>query len=236
MPSSPIMPSLQPTGWNEAIGFFAPLSDVLFRIRWFGAAALVGMMRALRLRPEDLDTLFPWVLLSMVVNVLVWLALLVGLAGTLPKKTPVSSLVEISLTPNPLRPQMTSPAVPTLRRPDGMLPVRRESVPSTASPAARAVALNAYLKDWESRIMAQAQKRLFAGGHPVLPQGRVVVAVTIAPDGQLMQIEMRQGSKNIALVNAVDTIIREAAPFPALPAIWQSPPTPLRIVRTWGFE
>lgn len=236
MPSSPIMPSLQPIGWNEAIGFFAPLSGFLFRIRWFGAAALVSMMRALRLRPEDLDTLFPWVLLSVVINVLVWLVLLGGLAGTLPVKTPVSSLVEISLTPNPLRPQMTSPAVPAPRRPDGILPVRRESMPSTASPAARAVALNAYLKDWEGRIMALAQKQLFAGGHLVLPQGSVVVAVTIAPDGQLMQIEMRQGSKNIALVNAVDTIIREAAPFPALPAIWQSPPTPLRIVRTWSFE
>ena len=96
--------------------------------------------------------------------------------------------------------------------------------------------MNAYLKDWESRIMALAQKHLLAAGHLVLPQGRVVVAVTIAPDGQLMQIEMRQGSKNIVLVNAVDTIIREAAPFPALPAIWQSPPTPLRIVRTWSFE
>ena len=236
MPSSPIMPSLQPTGWNEAIGFFAPLSDVLLRIRWFGAAALVGMMRALRLRPEDLDTLFPWALLSVVINVLVWLVLLGGLAGTLPVKNPVSSLVEISLTPNPLRPRITSPVVPAPRRPDGMLPVRRESVPSAASPAARAVALNAYLKDWEGRIMALAQKHLLAAGHLVLPQGRVVVAVTIAPDGQLMQIEMRQGSKNIVLVNAVDTIIREAAPFPALPAIWQSPPTPLRIVRTWSFE
>ena len=221
---------------SSSIGFFAPLSGFLFRIRWFGAAALAGMMRVLRLRPEDLDTLFPWVLLSVVINVLVWLVLLGGLAGTLPVKTPVSSLVEISLTPNPLRPQITSPAVPASRSPDGILPVRRESVPSTASPAARAVALNAYLKDWEGRIMALAQKHLFAGGHPVLPQGRVVVAVTIAPDGQLMQIEMRQGSKNVALVNAVDTIIREAAPFPALPAIWQSPPTPLRIVRTWSFE
>jgi outer membrane biosynthesis protein TonB len=172
----------------------------------------------------------------MVINVLVWLVLLGGLAGTLPEKPPVSSLVEISLTPNPLRPRIASPAVPASRSPDGILPVRREGAPSTASPAARAVALNAYLKDWEGRIMALAQKHLFAGGHSVLPRGRVVVAVTIAPGGQLMQIEMRQGAKNVALVNAVDTIIREAAPFPALPAIWQSPPTPLRIVRTWSFE
>ncbi len=221
---------------SPSMGLIAPVLDVLFRVRWFGSAALVGIMRVLRLRPEDLDTLFPWVLLSMVINVLVWLALLGGLAGTLPEKTPVSSLVEVSLTPNLLRPQITSPAVPAPRSPDGILPVRRESVPSTASPAARAVALTAYLKDWEGRIMALARKHLFAGGHPVLPQGRVVVAVTIAPDGQLMEIEMRQGSKNVALVNAVDTIIREAAPFPALPAIWQYPPTPLRIVRTWSFE
>ncbi len=221
---------------SSSMELFAPVLDVLFRVRWFGSAALVGIMRVLRLRPEDLDTLFPWVLFSMVINVLVWLVLLGGLAGTLPEKPPVSSLVEISLTPNPLRPQITSPAVPAPRSPDGILPVRRESAPATASPAARAVALNAYLKDWEGRIMALAQKHLFAGGHPVLPRGRVVVAVTIAPDGQLMQIEMRQGSKNVALVSAVDTIIREAAPFPALPAIWQSPPTSLRIVRTWSFE
>ena len=236
MPSSPIMPSLRPIGWDEAIGFFAPLSDVLFRIRWFGAAAPAGMTRVLRLRPEDLDTLFPWVLLSVAINMLVWLLLLGGLEGLPPQKTPVSSLVEISLMPSLLHPRMTSPASPAPRRPDGDLPVSRERAPATVPAAARTIALNAYLKDWEGRIMALAQKNLFAGGHPVLPRGRVVVAVTIAPGGQLMQIEMWQGAKNVALVSAVDTIIREAAPFPALPAIWQSPPTPLRIVRTWSFE
>ena len=236
MPSSPIMPSLRPIGWDEAIGFFAPLSDVLFRIRWFGAAAPAGMTRVLRLRPEDLDTLFPWVLLSVAINMLVWLLLLGGLEMSLPPKTPVNSLVEISLMPNLLHPRMTSPARPAPRRPDGDLPISREHAPATAPAAARAIALNAYLKDWEGRIMALAQKRLLGGSHPAVPQGRVVVAVTIAPDGRLLAIEMQQGPRNAALVRAVDTIIRQAAPFPPLPAIWQSPPTPLRIVRTWSFE
>ncbi|MFA5733121.1 MAG: TonB family protein, partial [Acidithiobacillus sp.] len=212
------------------------VSSLLFLIRWFGAAVFFGMMRVLRLRTEDLDTLFPWALLSVVINMLVWLLLLGGLVGFLPQKAPVSSLVEISLMPNLLHPRFTSPAGPAPRRPDGDLPVSRERAPATVSSVARAVALNAYLKDWEGRIMALAEKRLLGGKHTAVPQGRVVVAVTIAPDGRLLAIEMQQGSRNAALVHAVDTIIRQAAPFPPLPAIWQSPPTPLRIVRTWSFE
>ncbi|MHB8250820.1 TonB family protein [Acidithiobacillus ferruginosus] len=225
-----------PSPPSPFIGAFTSVSALLFLIRWFGAAVFFGMMRVLRLRPEDLDTLFPWALLSVVINVLVWLLLLGGLVGFLPQKAPVSSLVEISLMPNLLHPRITFPAGPAPRRPDGDLPVSRERAPATVSSVARAVALNAYLKDWEGRIMALAEKRLLGGKHTTVPQGRVVVAVTIAPDGRLLAIEMQQGSRNAALVHAVDTIIRQAAPFPPLPAIWQSPPTPLRIVRTWSFE
>jgi len=225
-----------PSPPSPFIGAFTSVSGLLFLIRWFGAAVFFGMMRVLRLRTEDLDTLFPWALLSVVINVLVWLLLLGGLVGFLPQKAPVSSLVEISLMPNLLHPRFTSPAGPAPRRPDGDLPVSRERAPATVSSVARAVALNAYLKDWEGRIMALAEKRLLGGKHTAVPQGRVVVAVTIAPDGRLLAIEMQQGSRNAALVHAVDTIIRQAAPFPPLPAIWQSPPTPLRIVRTWSFE
>ena len=225
-----------PSPPSPFIGAFTSVSALLFLIRWFGAAVFFGMMRVLRLRTEDLDTLFPWALLSVVINVLVWLLLLGGLVGFLPQKAPVSSLVEISLMPNLLHPRITFPAGPAPRRPDGDLPVSRERAPATVSSVARAVALNAYLKDWEGRIMALAEKRLLGGKHTAVPQGRVVVAVTIAPDGRLLAIEMQQGSRNAALVHAVDTIIRQAAPFPPLPAIWQSPPTPLRIVRTWSFE
>ena len=225
-----------PSPPSPFIGAFTSVSALLFLIRWFGAAVFFGMMRVLRLRTEDLDTLFPWALLSVVINMLVWLLLLGGLVGFLPQKAPVSSLVEISLMPNLLHPRITFPAGPAPRRPDGDLPVSRERAPATVSSVARAVALNAYLKDWEGRIMALAEKRLLGGKHTTVPQGRVVVAVTIAPDGRLLAIEMQQGSRNAALVHAVDTIIRQAAPFPPLPAIWQSPPTPLRIVRTWSFE
>ena len=225
-----------PSPPSPFIGAFTSVSALLFLIRWFGAAVFFGMMRVLRLRTEDLDTLFPWALLSVVINMLVWLLLLGGLVGFLPQKAPVSSLVEISLMPNLLHPRFTSPAGPAPRRPDGDLPVSRERTPATVSSVARAVALNAYLKDWEGRILALAEKRLLGGSHPAVPQGRVVVAVTIAPDGRLLAIEMQQGPRNAALVHAVDAIIRQAAPFPPLPAIWQSPPTPLRIVRTWSFE
>ncbi len=84
--------------------------------------------------------------------------------------------------------------------------------------------------------MALAQKKLFGLDHRPLPQGKIVVAVTVAPNGHLLEIALLQGSRNVALVNAVDALIRAAAPFPALPPLWQSPPTPLRIVRTWSFE
>lgn len=215
---------------------FESAGSLWFRLRWYGSAALVSAVRVLRLRPEDLDTLFPWALCSIVINGVVWLLLLGSLPGMLPKKPAVDSLVEISLTPYPTRPRISAPAVPAPSSPKGAIPASPPVMPQTASPAAARAAFNAYLKDWESQIMALAEKHLFHGNHPALPPGRVVVAVTIAPDGQLMTLEMLQGSRNSVLVNAVETVIRAATPFPALPAIWQSPPTPLRIVRTWSFQ
>lgn len=210
--------------------------DILFRLRWYSAVIITAVRRIFRLRAQDMDQLFPWLLFSLFINILIWLYLLLGLAGPLAKKNPVNSLVEISLTPTFHRPQISAPVDPRLTHTQAEVTAATRKVAPAVSSAERQAAYNIYLKNWEGRIMALAQKKLFAAGHGPLPQGRVVVAVTIAPDGHLLEIAMLQGARNLALVDAVETLIRAAAPFPPLPALWQSPPTPLRIVRTWSFE
>ncbi|MBE7567146.1 energy transducer TonB [Acidithiobacillus thiooxidans] len=212
------------------------LEDGLFRLRWYGAVGIIAIGRIFRLRASDMDQLFPWLLFSLFVNLLVWMYLLLGLAAPLAKRNPVTSLVEISLTPTFHQPRISAPIDPRVSRPQADVDaVTHKAMPAVSS-AERQAAYNFYLKNWEGRIMALAQKKLFAPGHGPLPQGRVVVAVTIAPNGHLLEISMLQGSRNVALVEAVETLIRAASPFAALPALWQSPPTPLRIVRTWSFE
>ncbi|WP_414040446.1 energy transducer TonB [Acidithiobacillus sp. M4-SHS-6] len=212
------------------------LEDGLLHLRWYGAVSITAIARILRIRARDLDQLFPWLVFSLFINVLIWLCLLLGLAGPLAQKNPVNSLVEISLTPAFHRPRITAPVDPQLPHPQAeVTAVTHEAAPAVSS-AERQATYDVYLKNWEGRIMALAQEKLFAAGHGPLPQGRVVVAVTIAPDGQLVEIAMLQGARNLALVDAVETLIRAAAPFPPLPPWWQSPPTSLRIVRTWSFE
>lgn len=221
---------------SSPTGFVASGAGLVFRVRWYASAAVVAAIRILRLRTQDLDQLFPWVLFSLFANLIIWIFLLFGLAGQLPQKNPVNSLVEISLTPRFRPPHVTPPSLPALPSPDGLVPTHPQRVSAPVATADRQAAFNAYLKSWESRIMDLAQKKLFGNRHGPLPKGRIVVAVTIAPSGQLMAINLVQGSGNIVLAAAVETIIREATPFPPLPAQWQSPPTPLRIVRTWSFE
>lgn len=72
-------------------------------------------------------------------------------------------------------------------------------------------------------------------GHSI-PQGRLIVAITIDPTGQLRRVEILRGQQHRDLVLAVESILQQAAPFPPLPPSWQHPPQELRIVRTWNFE
>lgn len=83
--------------------------------------------------------------------------------------------------------------------------------------------------------MQAAQKNHLGVGRTADLQGHIVVAVTIAPDGQLMALSLLQGAKSKVLVTAVEAVIRSTAPFAPLPVRWRSAGTPLRIVRTWSF-
>lgn len=67
-------------------------------------------------------------------------------------------------------------------------------------------------------------------------QGQIVVTVTIAPDGHLIALALLRGAQNKALVTAVETVIRHAAPFAPLPRFWQANQLPLQIARTWNFS
>lgn len=190
-----------------------------------------------KIRASDLDQLFPWMLLSIGINTVVWLTVLFGFAAPLVREHHVvTSTVEIHLGRVLPQPQPASVAHQSIAH-VGQYVVKHttHNQSTAATEAVRKTEYNAYLRGWESRIMQIAQKKLFSKTSMHVPQGKVITAVTIAPDGHLLQITILHPSHSVILNFTVRKLIVEAAPFAALPSIWQSPPTPLRIVRTWNF-
>ncbi|AEK59456.1 MULTISPECIES: energy transducer TonB [Acidithiobacillus] len=202
-----------------------------------------GFLRDLRARApwsayfglsaRDLDRLFPWLLLSSLG--LGGIFLFVRDVGLLhvPRVPPISSYVQIDLVSAPAEATGT-PALPMPTRGPGLPVVRAPATraPSTAQSDPKAQ-LAAYLLAWERRVAEVAGASL--AGHSI-PQGRLIVAITIDPTGQLRRVEILRGQQHRDLVLAVESILQQAAPFPPLPPSWQHPPQELRIVRTWNFE
>lgn len=189
----------------------------------------------IRIRASDLDQLFPWMIFSIFINMVVWLTVLFGFAAPLIKPhRVVLSTVEIRLAKVMPQPSVAVAANPRVAVRTGYA-MKTIEQRSSSNPAVRKIEYNAYLKSWESRIMEIAQKKLFAKQDVAIPKGRVVSAVTIAPDGRLLSITLTHKSAKQILNVTVEKLVIEAAPFPALPAVWQHPPTALRIVRTWNF-
>ncbi|MGC9239453.1 MAG: energy transducer TonB [Acidithiobacillus sp.] len=182
----------------------------------------------------DLDQLFPWLLLSsLCLGSLFLLALGTG-ALTLPRVPPISSYVQIDLVSAAPADNAGSPALPVTAAGQG-LPVQRAATARapSATPSDPQQQLAAYLREWERRV-AQIAGGTLAG--QAVPQGRLVVAITIDPAGHLRQVQILRGGEHRDLVLAVENILQQAAPFPPLPPSWQHPPQDLRIVRTWNFE
>lgn len=93
--------------------------------------------------------------------------------------------------------------------------------------------LAAYLLQWQSHILRASKSRIDQGNTLT---GKLLVAVTIRPNGDVSQIQVIKGNPDGSLALLVRSIVLSAAPFPALPSAWQSPPHDLRIVRTWSFQ
>ncbi len=183
---------------------------------------------------RDLDELPPWLFLSLLSTGV----LLILLQGPLRLAVPVrqlsthESLVEIQLAPLPKKLDPDSPSLSPSLAPGGKI-AQQNRQSSPAANTSRQRELAAYLIQWQSQILQEAKTQLGAGK---IPMGKIVVAITLQPSGQLLSIHFIEGDPASPLAQAVRAIIVAAAPFPALPSAWQSPPQNLRIVRTWNFE
>ncbi|MHB0888120.1 energy transducer TonB [Acidithiobacillus sp.] len=186
-----------------------------------------------------LDDLFPWLLLSLLLNALCWWPWVVQ--GPQRPRSGVLSMVEIELVRSAEVPlPKVAPAPPATRLQlrissvDG-LAAQRESRARPPAETQKDV-YAAYLRKWQQRILDYAAHHVFGKGDGALPKGRIVVAATIAEDGRLLDVEIIQGQDDPALVAAVRRIIAAAAPYPPLPAALKRKGLTLRIVRTWNFD
>ncbi len=67
-------------------------------------------------------------------------------------------------------------------------------------------------------------------------QGQLVLVVTIAPDGHLIQVDIRKGSRHAVLNDAAKRIVKLAAPFAPVPKEVLRGNNRLIITRTWQFS
>lgn len=200
---------------------------------WQGIRRLQGVWASGR----HLDDLFPWLLLSLLLNSLCWwpwvaqgprprpdmlstveIELVRSAQTAAPKAVPAPSATRIQL--------MISPV-------DGLGQRERRARPSAEI---RKDVYTAYIRTWQQRVLDYAAHHVFGEGHQALPKGRIVVAATIAGDGRLLGVEIIQGQDDPPLVAAVRRIIAAAAPYPPLPAALRRQGSTLRIVRTWNFD
>ncbi|MHB1532620.1 energy transducer TonB [Acidithiobacillus sp.] len=186
-----------------------------------------------------LDDLFPWLLLSLLLNALCWWPWVVQ--GPQRPRPGVLSTVEIELArPAQVPLPKVAPAQPATRlqlriSPVDGLAAQRESRARPPAETQKDV-YAAYLRKWQQRVLDYAAHHVFGKGDGALPKGRIVVAATIAGGGRLLRVEIIQGRENPALVAAVRRIIRGAAPYSPVPAALQRKGLTLRIVRTWNFD
>ena len=188
---------------------------------------------------RHLDDLFPWLLLSLLLNALCWWPWV--MQGPQRPRPAVLSTVEIELAgPAEVPVPKVAPAQPATRlqlriSPVDGLAAQRESR-ARPPPETQKDVYAAYLRKWQQRVLDYAAHHVFGKGDGALPKGRIVVAATIAGGGRLLSVEIIQGQEDPALVAAVRRIIRGAAPYPPLPAALQRKGLTLRIVRTWNFD
>ena len=92
-----------------------------------------------------------------------------------------------------------------------------------------------YLRDWivhtETLGNRDYPRALIEAGIT----GRVVVAIALDPDGQVVDTRIVGGSDHPALRNAARSLVQGAAPYPAVPPEVLQGNDELIITRTWSF-
>jgi len=94
----------------------------------------------------------------------------------------------------------------------------------------------AYIKRWTKRIEQIGNQYYPQLIHQLGISGKLVLAVAIDKDGNVLDIIVRQSSKNPLLDQAAINIVKKAAPFPAIPESVLLDNKSLVITRTWLFS
>ncbi|WP_308389533.1 TonB C-terminal domain-containing protein [Acidithiobacillus sp. AMEEHan] len=188
-----------------------------FWLRVLLIRTILYLARVLVPKAEDLDQLFPWLLAATAVIgsllLLFWVALLPEQQANQNAQRAHDSRVEITLTPLPQHNQFHPASdIPSLAQGPG-LPSSQERA-ETPPMALKQRELADYLLLWQKHIVDMAKAQLT---QQKLPTGKIVVAVTISPSGELLRIEVVQGEQNQILAEAVREILISAAPFPPCP-------------------
>lgn len=110
-------------------------------------------------------------------------------------------------------------------------PLRHRTV-SAATHEARDAA---YLARWRDRVerLGTAYYQSKIGQAPL--SGEVRLLVSIGPEGQLLEVALRQSSGQPALDAMALDILRQCAPFEPLPEEIRKDTDVLEIIRTWKF-
>lgn len=93
-----------------------------------------------------------------------------------------------------------------------------------------------YIKHWTKRIEKVGNQHYPKQLHQLGVSGKLVLAVVIDAKGKVLDINIRQSSKNPILDKAAIDIVKKAAPFPAIPKRVLLDNNSLVITRTWLFS
>ncbi|RZU99209.1 energy transducer TonB [Spiribacter vilamensis] len=187
---------------------------------------------------EDAALVRDRLLMAIFVSALVHLIVIFGPVG------PAGLSVPRIETREPL--EVTVQPASTTRQPSLRLVTgaARESwpTPSASSPRQRAVdgttedaPTARYLRDWivhtETLGNREYPRELIEAGIT----GRVVVAITLTADGEVVDTRILGGSDHPALQDAARSLVQSAAPYPAVPPEVLQGNDELIVTRTWSF-
>ncbi len=189
------------------------------------------------LHARNLDELTPWLfLLSTMALSLLFLFHISGnfLLQHAERGIAHTSHIEIRLADVP-RPtaSTTIPRIMPKMKTGGKLVTAKKGNKVVDPTMIRKKELAAYLVQWQDAILKVAQEHLAKGK---IPPGRIIVYLTLNPQGEILRIRCVSTNHDLSLELAVKSIIVDAEPFPPLPSFWQNPPQNLRIARTWTFQ
>ncbi|HQQ62860.1 MAG TPA: TonB family protein [Pseudomonadales bacterium] len=113
---------------------------------------------------------------------------------------------------------------------------KRPRIKTLTSVAARTSVEAEYLNLWQEKIELIGNAHYPEEARQKKLYGELRVLVSLLPDGRVQHVDILQSSGYPVLDEAVNRIVRFAAPFPPFPPELRKNVDQLEIIRTWKFE